>query len=90
MSGTLEAITLESQHLAERITITAEGLTTFDYRPEKGWVPSRLLDTRNTTRRPTRWTPRQIQASAFSLELQGWTVIGHAHHGFPDVGAVQR
>ena len=89
MSATLEAITLENQRHGQRITITADGSTTFDTTPE-GWVPSRLLDVRNTTRRLPTITSRQIEAMAFQLERMGWKEIGLAYHGLPDAGIVQR
>ena len=99
LAGTLSAVTLENVHTGTRMTFTASGSTTFTrdatipvWATEPAdWTPVvQTVDTRNATRRATCWTPRQIQAGAFSLELQGWTVIGYAHHGMPDAGIVQR
>tara|TARA_R100001126_G_C4779465_1_gene126374 strand:+ start:175 stop:477 length:303 start_codon:yes stop_codon:yes gene_type:complete len=97
LDGTLSAITLEHLNHADgpqRITVTAEGSTTFvrdtitEHHPIYGvhesrrWLP--------TTRRPATLTPRQIIAVAYSHELQGWQVIAMAHHGMPSVGRIQR
>lgn len=88
-NGTLAAITLENQNLAQRVTITAKGLTTFNHSKE-GWAPLRLLDTRNTTRQLPTNTPDQMVTMAFQLERMGWTEIGLAWHGLPDAGIIQR
>ena len=99
LDGTLSAVTLENIQTGTRMTFTSSGSTTFTrdatipvWATEPAdWTPvAQTVDTRNTTRQMTPWTPRQIQAGAFSLELQGWTVIGYAHHGMPDAGIVQR
>ena len=97
LDGTLAAITLEHLNHADgprRITVTAEGSTTFvrdtitERHPVYGvhesvrWLP--------TTRRAATLTPRQIIAVAYSHELQGWQVIAMAHHGMPSVGRIQR
>ena len=95
MSGTLAAITLESKCLEQRVTITAAGSTTFVHGVigidgAMGWVPMRMLDTRNTTRRRPAMTPRQMETMAFQLERMGWKEIGLSYHGLPDAGIVQR
>ncbi len=95
MSGTLAAITLESKCLEQRVTITAEGETTFvrgviGIEGAMGWVPMRMLRTRNTTYRLPAMTPRQMETMAFQLERMGWKEIGLAYHGLPDAGIVQR
>ena len=95
MSGTLAAITLESKCLEQRVTITAEGQTTFvrgviAIDGAMGWVPMRMLDTRNTLRRGHQMTPRQMETMAFQLERMGWKEIGLSYHGLPDAGIVQR
>ena len=97
LDGTLAAITLEHLNHADgpqRITVTAEGSTTFvrdtitEHHPIYGvhesrrWLP--------TTRRPATLTPRQIIAVAYSHELQGWEEIAIAYHGLPSVGRIQR
>jgi len=89
MSGTLAAITLESKCLEQRITITAEGSTTFVH-GATGWVPMRMLDTRNTTYRLPAMTPSRMAMMAFQCERMGWKEIGLAYHGLPDAGIVQR
>tara|TARA_R100000278_G_scaffold97842_1_gene74865 strand:- start:186 stop:455 length:270 start_codon:yes stop_codon:yes gene_type:complete len=89
MPATLEAITLENQRLEQRITITAEGSTTFVH-GATGWVPMRMLDTRNTTHRLPAMTPRQMETMAFQCERMGWKEIGLAYHDLPDAGIVQR
>ena len=95
----LSAVTLENVHTGTRMTFTASGSTTFTRdatipvwatEPADWTQVVQTCSTRNTTHRMTPWTPRQIQAGAFSLERLGWTVIGYAHHGMPDAGIVQR
>jgi len=97
LDGILEAITLEHLNAPggpQRITVTAEGSTTFardtitEHHPIYGvhesvrWLP--------TTRRPATLTPRQIIAVAYSHQLQGWQEIAIAYHGCPSVGRIQR
>ncbi len=92
LDGTLEAITLEHLNHAnspQRITVTAEGFTTF-VRGAMGWVPMRMLRTPNTTDRLPAMTARQMKTTAFQLERMGWKEIGLSHHGLPDAGIVQR
>ena len=99
LTGLLSAVTLENIETGTRMTFTASGSATFTRDPTipvwatepADWTPVvQTVDTRNTTRRLPRWTPRQIQARAFSLELLGWTVIGYVHQGYPEAGIVQR
>ena len=105
LDGILEAITLEHLNAPggpQRITITAEGSTTFvrdtitEHHPIYGvhesvrWLPMRLLDTRNTTRRLPTMTPRQMLTMSARLQHSGWQVIAMAHHGMPSVGRIQR
>ena len=99
LDGILSAITVENIQTGTRMTFTASGSTTFTrdatipvWATEPAdWTPVvQTVDTRNTTHRMTPWTPRQIQGAAFSMALQGWKVIGYAHHGMPNAGIVQR
>ena len=84
LTGLLSAVTLENIETGTRMTFTASGSATFTRDPTipvwatepADWTPVvQTVDTRNTTRRLPRWTSRQIQARAFSLELLGLSLI---------------
>ena len=94
LAGYLSAVTVENIQTGTRMTFTPSGSTTFT---RDATIPVWATEPGDWTRVAEKvdtplpaWTPRQIQAGAFSLELQGWTVIGYAHHGMPDAGIVQR
>ena len=93
LTGLLSAVTLENIQTGTRMTFTPSGSTTFTRDatiPVWATEPADWTPAAQKVVIDGKWTPRQIQAGAFSLELQGWTVIGYAHHGMPDAGIVQR
>ena len=101
LDGTLSAITLENLNHADgpkRVTITADGCTYFVrdtinvFGPRGSYSSTVWMKDRRThdRRNQTGWTPRQIVALAYSMELQGWEEIAIAHHGMPSVGRIQR
>ena len=93
LTGLLSAVTLENIQTGTRRTFTASGSTTFT---RDATIPVWATEPADWTPVVQKvvingeWTPRQIQAGAFSLELQGWTVIGYVHQGYPEAGIVQR
>jgi hypothetical protein len=94
LDGILSAITVENIQTGTRMTFTASGSTTFTRDatiPVWATEPADWTPVVQTVDTPLpAWTPRQIQGAAFSMELQGWKVIGYAHHGMPNAGIVQR
>ena len=93
LTGLLSAVTLENIETGTRMTFTASGSATFTRDPTIPVWATEPADWTPVVQKVVivgEWTPRQIQAGAFSLELLGWTVIGYVHQGYPQAGIVQR
>ena len=93
LTGLLSAVTLENIETGTRMTFTASGSATFTRDPTIPVWATEPADWTPVVQKVVingEWTPRQIQAKTFSLELQGWKVIGYAHQGYPEAGIVQR